>query len=662
MFGFRKKDKKNLYHCYFLCLLAAICFWLPSISIQATEAKKGDTVTDGTFTYIILTKARAKKDGTVSVYGLNKNTFNDKDEKKSNDSPKKLEVPARIKYREGYYNITATGSSGKATLAGKSSNYQYYWGNAKKIILPDTITKIGDNSFAKTKTLKEITIPSKVTAIGGEAFYHTGLTEITIPASVEFIGRAAFWKCKKLEKVIWQEGIEVIGKWAFQESGLEQAVLPEGLTEIKQAAFSKCVSLKQVELPSSVEKIGAGVFSSCEKLKKVAVKAENRFYQAIEQAIYTKDGTIVVDGNAATGSFEIEDNVEIIGKCAFEGNKKLTEITIPDSVKLIKEGAFLNCKKLKKVVIGKGVTKLGASSFAKCFSLKKITIPNSVKKIERNAFYNCRKIKTVTMGEQVSYLGSRAFAACQSLQTIEIPGTISMIGKRAFYQNTSMTNLEILEGVEHIDEQAFASCALSSVSLPESIRTIGAAAFQGNKDLEEIYLPAAVTEIFDNVFASCKSLTNLEVSDENETYCTNEGALMNKNSTRLIAWPSAEGDLVLEDTITTIGSYALQDTAINSIIIPSSVMRIEEGAFANCKELLWVQFEGNEIILPSKTKNKENISLAIFYGCFALQTVSAPQIDKEDQIQNVFAERLKEHMDKNGTLAWLAKVESSKED
>ena len=49
--------------------------------------------------------------------------------------------------------------------------------------------------------------------------------------------------------------------------------------------------------------------------------------------------------------------------------------------------------------------------------------------------------------------------------------------------------------------------------------------------------------------------------------------------------------------------------------------------------------------------------MAIFYGCFALQTVSAPQIDKEDQIQNVFAERLKEHMDKNGTLAWLAKVE-----
>ena len=32
---------------------------------------------------------------------------------------------------------------------------------------------------------------------------------------------------------------------------------------------------------------------------------------------------------------------------------------------------------------------------------------------------------------------------------------------------------------------------------------------------------------------------------------------MNKNSTRLIAWPSAEGDLVLEDTITTIGSSLL---------------------------------------------------------------------------------------------------------
>lgn len=607
LFGFKKRG--NYISC-FLCLFLGCFLLLYSIPAEAAEAKKGDTVTDGTFTYIILKKAGTKKDGMVSVYGLNKNTFNDKDKDKSNDSPKKLEVPARIRYREGYYDITATGSSGKATLAGKSSKYQYYWGNAEKIILPETITSIGDNSFAKAKKLKEVVIPSKVEAIGGEAFSDTDLKKIAVPASVEYIGRAAFWKCNKLKTITFEKGIGIIGKWAFQESGLKKVVLPEGLMEIKQAAFSKCLSLKQVSIPSSVSSIGAGVFSGCENLKKVAVNKENMTYQSIGQVIYTRDGTVLVDGGAASNTLKIEDGVETIGKCALESNKKLTELIMPSSVKLVKEGAFLSCIKLKKVVIGNKVTKLGASSFAKCSALKKITIPNGVKRIEKNAFY----------------------------------------------QNTSMNSLELNEGIKKIEAQAFAYCNLSKVLLPESMEVIGNAAFQGNKNLQEIYIPASVKEISDNVFVSCQELTKLRVSEENESYyCDINGALMNKSKTKLIAWPSAEGDIVVSDTITVIGSYALQDTKINSLIIPASVFKIEEGAFANCKELLWVQFEENEVILPSKIKNEDGLDLAVFYGCFALQTVSAPQIDKEDQIQKVFSERLKAHMDKNGVLAWLEK-------
>lgn len=653
-FCFKKEDsqgRKLLISC-FLCLLAAVCF-LPSISAQAVDVKEGDTVTDGTFTYIILTKAKEKKDGKVSVYGLNKNTFNDKDKDTSNDSPKNLEIPAKIKYREGYYKITATGSSGKATLAGKSSNYQYYWGNAEKIILPDTITKIGDNSFAKTKSLKKVTISSKVTAIGGEAFSDTGITEIVIPASTNYIGRAAFWKCEKLKTVTFEKGIKTIGKWAFQESGLKKIDLPEGVMEVKQAAFSKCLSLKQAGIPSTVEKIGAGIFSGCESLKKVAVSEENSAYQSIEQVVYTKDGITLVDGGAAAGDFCIADGVETIKTCAFESNKKLTGLTMPDSVKLVENGAFLSCTKLKKAVIGKSVTELQASCFARCSSLKKIAVPDKVERIEKNAFYRCSAIKTLTMGENVSFIGSHAFASCQSLGAVSIPGTVSSIGKAAFYQNVSMEELELSEGIKRISSQAFAYCRLSKVLLPESIESIDNAAFQGNKNLEEIYIPASVTKISDNVFASCQSLASLKVSEENETYCDENGALMNKNKTKLIAWPSAEGDIVLNDTISIIGSYALQDTGINSLVIPDSVMKIEEGAFANCKELLWVKLEGNELILPSKTKKKDGTSTAIFYGCFALQTVSAPQIDNNDQIQTVFAERLKEHMDKNGTLAWL---------
>lgn len=630
-------------------------FLLPVMPAQAADGRKGDTVTDGTFTYIILTKATKKKEGSVAVYGLNKNVFNDEDKDTANDSPEKLEIPAKIKYDNGYYNITATGSSGKATLAGDSSTYQYYWGNASKIILPDSLSIIGDNSFAKADKLKTVEIPSGVTAIGGEAFSGTKLKKMTIPASVELIGRAAFWNCKNLKTVKFEKGLETIGKWAFQQSGITSAVLPEGLAEIGQAAFSGCGALKKVTIPSTLEKLGTGVFSDCDVLKTLSVSGKNQTYRTEKNMIYSLDGTLLADAGAASGSVEVAEGTETIAVCAFEGNTKITSVTMPDTVKTVKNGAFLGCKKLKNVVFGNGLTKLEDSSFAKCTKLKAITLPDSVKKIGKNAFYLCSSAKTLMLGENVSSIGSHAFAECEAVTSVKIPGTISHIGASAFYQDSSLSVVEFGEGMESIGTQAFAYCDLRSVILPESLVSIKNAAFQGNRYLEKVWIPAMTSEISDNVFASCKNLTDLQVSEENAAYLAADGALYNKSKTKLIAWPGAEGELVLADTVVTIGSYAFQGAGVNSVVIPASVLKIEEGAFASCEELLWVKFEGNEVLLPAKTEGKDGASTAVFYACFALQTVSAPEIETGDGVQETFAKRLKEHMDNNGTLAWLQK-------
>ncbi len=646
--GGRLNKRRFLLRCFLMgCLLL-----FPAASVRAADAKKGDTVTDGTFNYILL-KMAGKKNGKASVYGINKRIFNDEDQDKKNDSPKKLVVPPQIKYDNGYYDVTATGSSGKATLSGTSSDYQYYWGRAEKIKLPDSITVIGDNSFAKAEKLEKINIPKGVTAIGGEAFSGTSLKKIALPATVEYLGRAAFWKCEKLAKVTFHEGMETIGKWAFQQSGIKQAALPQGLLEIKQAAFSKCVSLKKASLPDSVEILGAGVFSGCEKLKKLTVDEGSLSFQAVSGMIYTADGKDLVDGGAASGKCRLSDGLETIRKCAFESNGKVTSIIMPDTVRAVKDGAFLGCKKLKKAVLGSHVSKLGESAFANCAALREIAIPEPVKRIEKNAFYRCTSLQEMTMGTEVTAIEAYAFSGCHVLSAAAISGSVSKIGTEAFYQNMSLKSLELGEGVKSIGKKAFAYCGLSSVSLPETVTSLKNAAFQGNKELEKMVIPASVTEISDNVFAFCPKLADLEVSEENEQYQSQDGMLLNKQGNRLIAWPSAEGDVKISEGITTVGSYALQNTEINSLVIPDTVLKIEEGAFSNCQELVWVQFEGNELLLPAGTKDKDGVSNALFYGCFVLQTVSAPEIDEEDELQAVFAERLKKHMEGNGTIAWL---------
>ena len=68
------------------------------------------------------------------------------------------------------------------------------------IIIPDSVTSIGESAFNDCIGLTEVIIPDSVTSIGYGAFCNcTGLTQITIPDSVTKIGTRALLGCKKLE-------------------------------------------------------------------------------------------------------------------------------------------------------------------------------------------------------------------------------------------------------------------------------------------------------------------------------------------------------------------------------------------------------------------------------------------------------------------------------
>ena len=73
------------------------------------------------------------------------------------------------------------------------------YGNAKKVIIPNSVKKIGEWAFSFCESLEKITIPDSVTEIGNGAFYECkSLKEITIPDSVTKIGDDAFDGCEDL--------------------------------------------------------------------------------------------------------------------------------------------------------------------------------------------------------------------------------------------------------------------------------------------------------------------------------------------------------------------------------------------------------------------------------------------------------------------------------
>lgn len=57
-----------------------------------------------------------------------------------------------------------------------------------------------------------------------------------------------------------------------------------------------------------------------------------------------------------TGSYTIEDNIEVIGINAFSNQRNLTEVILKNNVKEI-GAAFSYCPILKRVEIGSGIKK-----------------------------------------------------------------------------------------------------------------------------------------------------------------------------------------------------------------------------------------------------------------------------------------------------------------
>jgi hypothetical protein len=80
------------------------------------------------------------------------------------------------------------------------------------IIIPDSVTTIGNYAFGRCTSLTSVTIPNSVTSIGFSAFnYCTSLTSITIPNSITSIGYWAFYNCTSLTNVTFKGTITELG-------------------------------------------------------------------------------------------------------------------------------------------------------------------------------------------------------------------------------------------------------------------------------------------------------------------------------------------------------------------------------------------------------------------------------------------------------------------
>lgn len=428
--------------------------------------------------------------------------------------------------------------------------------------LPESMTEVGEDIFADCKTLRGVKLPEGVSRINKEAFWGCSILEkINFPAKLTSVDDNAFVLCGSLELDNLPNSILHVGQSAFCYVPLKALKLDRKV-EIGAGAFSD-TPITEIEMATPCDSILGGTFSDCPNLTKITIGEGLKYigYGAFSNSPVKEANLPSTLRDISSYAFlgyssycpfindiQPENHIRYIGKVAYQCvDRDLEEYTIKDGTVTLADELFESSQG-NAFHIPASVEQIGNRAFAYT-QIKALPEMLGLKRIGGEAFYGCKNLKKVTIPETVEYIGAGIFSGCSNIWSLTYNAINAECASYIFTNNDN-----------HLEK----------IVIGDKVRRLPGGLF-GGKEFTEVTLPACLERIDDYAFYGCKNLTTINLSDSIKYI--GEGVFYGCSSLKNIHWPLR---------LTTIGSQAFRQTALETISLPEGVTSVGSGAFYDC--------------------------------------------------------------------------------
>ena len=208
--------------------------------------------------------------------------------------------------------------------------------------------------------------------------------------------------------------------------------------------------------------------------------------------------------------------------------------------------------------------------------------------LEKNVYYSGDIVipDRLKVGEKevtVTGISSRAFRWSDKLESVYIPSTISSVGveehimDNPFYFCTSLENINVDERNKYLKEVDGVLYSKDGTILYS---------YPAGKNNDSYTIPKEVKKICSGTFAGCKNLKEILVEEGNPYYESIDGAVIEKEKNRLVAYPVGR-ELIsykVPDTVRYLSPNVFYDSNLEDIDC-SSVEEIYDEVFRGCNAL-----------------------------------------------------------------------------